>query len=353
MLLGYCEIRCFGRFKERNSKSYGRMMPSSMIHFIKTDTVLLNIWLRYEYFSGDSKITDKIVLARFEGGYRGIYARQNILKGEEIIKGNPDAIIDQEVALAKFNVIYFLRQAWVNDDNVHLTDNLNLVLYILLSTRFQPTLYTRSLPEIETYKLNFPSFWSEELLAMMPPKFQTTTEKRIQNEESLFHKLLQIWPTEQWGDLTRDDFFVALYQMSTRIVGLSKKTKPGKKITQYGALLPVFDLINHGNDTDLNVKIIPSDFPGEKSYRMIASKDIRKGEELFTQYGKYSDLALLQRYGFILHPPLPMISNKTVFFRPEGKIIPLNNMVHVAYHMQRVICCILYVKSLLQIWNQV
>ena len=193
-------------------------------------------------------MTDKIVLARLEGGYRGIYARQNIFKGEEIIEGNSDAIIDIDVATEKFKVIYFLRQAWANDENLHLTDNLNLVLYILLSTRFQPTLYTRSLPDtgihgpkpvgskpdqyqqddgpwipstdIESYKLNFPSFWSEELLAMMPPKFQTNTEKRIQSEESLFHKLLQIWPTEQWGDLTRDDFFVALYQMSTRIVGL-------------------------------------------------------------------------------------------------------------------------------------
>ena len=160
---------------------------------------------------------------------------------------------------------------------------------------------------------------------MMPPKFQTNTEKRIQSEESLFHKLLQIWPTEQWGNLTRDDFFVALYQMSTRIVGLSKKMATngktnGKKVIPYGALLPVFDLINHGNDTDVNVKIVPSEHPGQKSYQMIASKDIRKGEELFTQYGKYSDLALLQRYGFILHPPLQMASNKTVFFRPEGKI---------------------------------
>ena len=270
-------------------------------------------------------MTDKIVLARFEGGYRGIYARQNIFKGEEIIEGNSDAIIDFEVARKKFKVIYFLRQAWANDENLHLTDNLNLFLYILLSTRFQPTLYTRSLPNIESYKLNFPSFWSEELLAMMPSKFQTSTEKRIQSEESLFYKLLQIWPTEQWGDLTRDDFFVALYQMSTRIVGLRKKTKNGKKVIPYGALLPVFDLINHGNDTDLNVKIVPSEHPGQKSYQMIASKDIRKGEELFTQYGKYSDLALLQRYGFILHPPLQMASNRTVFFRPEGK----NYILHI------------------------
>ena len=54
----------------------------------------LNTLVRYEYFSGDSKMTDKIVLARFEGGHRGIYARQNILKGEEIIEGNSDAIID-------------------------------------------------------------------------------------------------------------------------------------------------------------------------------------------------------------------------------------------------------------------
>ena len=92
-------------------------------------------------------MTDKIVLARFEGGYRGIYARENIFKGEEIIEGNSDAIIDIEVATEKFKVIYFLRQAWANDENLHLTDNLNLVLYILLSTRFQPTLYTRSLPE--------------------------------------------------------------------------------------------------------------------------------------------------------------------------------------------------------------
>ena len=29
----------------------------------------------------------------------------------------------------------------------------------------------------------------------------------------------------------------------------------------------------------------------QKSYQMIASKDIGKGEELFTQYGKYSGLA--------------------------------------------------------------
>ena len=100
-------------------------------------------------------MTDKIVLARFEGGHRGIYARQNILKGEEIIEGNSDAIIDLEVARKKFKVIYFLRQAWANDGNLHLTDNSNLVLYILLSTRFQPTLYTQSLPDIESYKLNF------------------------------------------------------------------------------------------------------------------------------------------------------------------------------------------------------
>ena len=304
----------------------------------------MNIVLRYEYFSGDSKITDKIVLARFEGGYRGIYARQNIVKGEEIIKGNADAIIDQEVALNKFKEIYFLRQAWANDENVHLTDNLNLVLYILLSTRFQPTLYTRSLPDIESYKLNFPSFWSEELLAMMSPKFQTTTEKRIKSEDSLFYRLLRIWPTKQWGDLTRDDFFLALYQMSTRIVGLSKRTKYTKRVTPYGALLPVFDLINHGNDTDLNVRIIPSDYPGQKSYQMIASKDIRKGEELFTQYGKYSDLALLQRYGFILHPPLQMVSNKTVFFRPEGKILNL-----VPYIILYKICSISYAANRIQL----
>ena len=34
-------------------------------------------------------MTDKIVLARFEGGYMGIY-RQNILKGKEIIEGNSE-----------------------------------------------------------------------------------------------------------------------------------------------------------------------------------------------------------------------------------------------------------------------
>ena len=137
---------------------------------------------------------------------------------------------------------------------------------------------------------------------------------------------------------------------------MSKKTTKGKKVIPYGALLPVFDLINHGNDTDVNVKIIPSEHPGQKSYQMIASKDIRKGEELFTQYGKYSDLALLQRYGFILHPPLQMASNKTVFFRPEGKITfyikyAAYNISYESYNMTYLICFLN--EFLFQIWNPV
>ena len=240
-------------------------------------------------------MSDKLILVHYEGGYRGIFAREDISEGETLVKAGSNAMISSQQALLRFPVIYYLRNAWANDRNDHLNDNLTLTLFLLLSEMFHPTTYTHSLPKIEAYKLNFPVFWTEEMLRLMPHSFQKETLNRQKADNQLFEKLVKFWPDAQWGKLKKDDLLLALYRMNTRIAGLGIKGKHIKSV-----LLPVFDLINHGKqkNVDLEAKWLPS---GELGYHVLALRNIKKGEELYVHYGQLSDFSLLQKYGFTLN----------------------------------------------------
>ena len=251
--------------------------------------------LRESYFINGSHISDKLILAHYEGGYRGIFARDDITAGEILVKARPNAMISSKDALETFPVIYYLRAAWANNNDQHLSDNLVLSLFLLLSDMFQPTTYTRSLPTIDAYKLNFPVFWSEEMLRLMPQSFQTETRGRKRADNKLFEQLKTIWP-RSWGHLKRDSFLLAHYRMNTRIAGLGISG-----IHIRSVLLPVFDLINHGSEKNVDLEATWLT-DGELGYHVHALRDIKKGEELYVQYGRLSDLALLQQYGFTLQP---------------------------------------------------
>ena len=88
---------------------------------------------RETYFKNGSQISDKLILAHYEGGYRGIFAREDIEKGEVLVKATNNALITSQNALETFPVIYYLRQAWENKRGDHYSDNLVLTLFLLLS----------------------------------------------------------------------------------------------------------------------------------------------------------------------------------------------------------------------------
>ena len=76
--------------------------------------------------------------------------------------------------------------------------------------------------------------------------------------------------------------------MSTRVAGLGRRGKHEKSV-----FLPVFDLINHGMNKNVELESITIN--QKLGYEVRALRNIKKGEEIFTQYGVYNDYALLQR----------------------------------------------------------
>ncbi|XP_067929235.1 N-lysine methyltransferase setd6-like isoform X2 [Watersipora subatra] len=61
-------------------------------------------------------------------------------------------------------------------------------------------------------------------------------------------------------------------------------------------MVPLADLLNHVPDHNAELNI------GESTLRMIAVKDIKKGEEVYNTYGKVSNYTLLLMYGFAVLP---------------------------------------------------
>ena len=59
------------------------------------------------FHSLNPKQTDKIILARYEGGYRGIFARNDIAENEVLVRSGSSSLIDEHDALKRYSQKYF------------------------------------------------------------------------------------------------------------------------------------------------------------------------------------------------------------------------------------------------------
>ena len=164
---------------------------------------------------------------------------------------------------------------------------------------FQP--YFRTLP---TDLGNFPAYWNESQLAMLPPRARTALTNNLQQWR-------EMWESSLGERFAFDDFKVALTLVTSRVFSVAV----GGRRTL--AMVPLVDLLNHAWNPTVNSEwswqdhavSLPTHANSERvimgnpdgHFRLLTSAAVGAGERLYMSYGRMlTQQILLVNYGFTL-----------------------------------------------------
>ncbi|KAL8536876.1 hypothetical protein ACS0TY_012161 [Phlomoides rotata] len=132
-------------------------------------------------------------------------------------------------------------------------------------------------------------FWSDEEMEMIRPSFlyqETIKQKKLIERDFSGVKLVFDEFPHLFQDPTLEEFTYAYQLVQSRAWGSSKGA----------SLIPFLDFVNHDNTSGAHL------FGDEQEQNLVvtAVRDYAKGDEVLIRYGKFSNAALLLRFGFTL-----------------------------------------------------
>eukprot|EP00112_Aurelia_sp_Birch-Aquarium-sp1_P012589 Seg2648.2 transcript_id=Seg2648.2/GoldUCD/mRNA.D3Y31 product="N-lysine methyltransferase setd6" protein_id=Seg2648.2/GoldUCD/D3Y31 len=151
----------------------------------------------------------------------------------------------------------------------------------------------------DTTELNQPMFWSEEErqeelngLAVL-----WDVQRDLFNIEREYQQFAVPFIEKNLDILSKESHDLSLYK---HMVGFVMSYSFTDYQTNETLMVPVADIFNHHTNNNAQLS-----FDDESSLRMISTKPIKKGEEIFNTFGKLGNSHLLHMYGFVEKLPNP------------------------------------------------
>ncbi|KAF6030023.1 SETD6 [Bugula neritina] len=255
-------------------------------------------------------LNDKVICCDEAGGVSanyGMMAADDIKKGENIfILPRPAALTPHNSAIAEF-----IQQ---NEDSLRSNSGWLPLILALMYERLNPESkwreYLDTFPNFHDMEL--PMFWplSELDSELSGTGMVHSVATDIQNMRKEFEEVLlpviernpEIFRHEKFRDFQfakQTSAFIMAYSFTDDITSNQDDEDDSDDEADSAPstiMVPMADLLNHVPDHNAELNV------GEATFRMIAVKDIRKGEEIYNTYGKISNYTLLLMYGFCVKP---------------------------------------------------
>ena len=238
--------------------------------------------------SNGGKISDKITINEKDKNNRYLYAKTNIKKYEELIF-IPDSLIlsFQNKRLSKYcRKMYGL-------SNKHDFDCLVYFLSFDIENKksfFNP--YYNYLPKVNLNTLGF-NYSGKQILYYR----NTGIDKEIRIAQYCFDNALEPLKDYFQTKIKIDDKLIENFKKSFFIVSSRNFVRnESRKLVAINCLVPVLDLINHNNTYNTNYNYTKF----RKGFILYSIKDIVKGEQIYSHYGKLNNIDLFVRYDFII-----------------------------------------------------
>ncbi|KAL8536895.1 hypothetical protein ACS0TY_012174 [Phlomoides rotata] len=229
-----------------------------------------------------AKISSTLSIGKSPHGGRGLYASENIKKGDLLLK------IPFSVQLAQDNLPPEISSLLGN-----YLDPITKVALLILhekelgqDSEWAPYISRLPLP----HDVHSSVFWSDEELEMIRPS--SLYEETLGNKELIegdFKAVKSVFDRcpSRFQDPTLEEFTHA-YQLVKSRAWNSKKRGV--------SLIPFADFMNHCNTSEAAV----NNNEEQQISKIIADRDFAAGEEVVIKYGKYANATLLSSYGFTL-----------------------------------------------------
>ena len=262
--------------------------------------LFINVILSFENFSKEyndlinwvisngGKISDKITINEKDKNNRYLYAKTNIKKYEELI------FIPESLILSFQNKILSKHcRKMYGLSNKHDFDCLVYFLSIDIENKnsfFSP--YYNYLPKVNLNTLGF-NYSGKQILYYR----NTGIDKEIRIAQYCFDIALEPLKDYFQTKIKIDDKLIENFKKSFFIVSSRNFVRnESRKLVAINCLVPLLDLINHNNtyNTNYNYTIF------RKGFILYSVKDITKGEQIYSHYGKLNNIDLFVRYDFII-----------------------------------------------------
>ncbi|XP_064620869.1 N-lysine methyltransferase SETD6-like isoform X2 [Lineus longissimus] len=170
------------------------------------------------------------------------------------------------------------------------------------SSRWRP--YFEMVPEFS--EVDLPMFWdrSERLVELRGTGVDMAVEKDLENVKKEFNNIVLPFIRKHDDKFPVQCQSIDLYKRMVAFVMAYSFTEPEREedsdidtedmpITKSPPMMvPVADILNHIAKNNASLQF------GKESLKMVATRDIRKGEEVYNTYGQLANNQLLHMYGF-------------------------------------------------------
>lgn len=228
---------------------------------------------------------NKLNIETYNEGYRGIHAKENIKKGEIILKLPIGYLITNK--MASENNLNIKKISEIND--LRYSNHSQIAFYMLIDKEQENPKF-KSYYDVLPETLNIiPYFWSEDELSLLEnsPFLKMINQKKNSIEED-YNKIVSYIP-----EFRRFNFEQFLFEMALVISRNFSINVDGIKVN---AMVPVADMLNH----DRLSKITWTFDNQSNSFTLTTNFEINAGEVMTDSYGAKNNYAYLSNYGFIL-----------------------------------------------------
>jgi len=230
-----------------------------------------------------------IDIVQFEGGDRGIRAAQDIPEGHTV-KIPPSLHITCHWVLEHCPYAKGMELRSSEDDATRFTEDEPLIVFLLHERRRGRA--SEWAPWLQTMPETFPHtiFWADEELCELQGSFvRSGTELK---KDCLKARFEVVRPYLHEKD-SLEDFLWAHCAIESRSYDVSTE-KVGERTSM---MAPLSDLFNHDPYAIICYGTDLEDSRGDFEYRFTRAT-VKKGEQIFINYGLYGNRKLIQQYGF-------------------------------------------------------
>ncbi|KAI9295329.1 SET domain-containing protein [Neoconidiobolus thromboides FSU 785] len=267
-----------------------------------------------------------VVIKKFEDSGYGLIANKDFKIGELYLNIPGNIIISFENIIKNHNLYDDLKKDKVKS----LDSQAWLVFYLIIQHSLNESSfyydYLMSLPQefpiLET--IYNTQFLTSELFKTFSIEYQIFVKNRISKINEDFDKIIQI--IKHYPDLikkinntiiiksinnnsikinefllNKNSFLWFYLIVNTRCIYFNDFDK-NLQLANYSplAVIPFMDLLNHKTDAKFRTEFKRNSVLKQGHCKFYTMESIKKGEQIFIQYGGHNDLMLLLEYGFIL-----------------------------------------------------
>jgi len=228
----------------------------------------------------------------------GMIAMQEVKKGEEIFSIPRRVLLNPDSTSIYEKLIDY--EDWLEDIGKSLDDSsgwvplLITLMYEYNSENSPWKQYLQLIPE--TKNLGHPLFWKlgeleEELQGI---SLYDDTKQDIGNLEDEYRRYVVPFVYQNKDICKRiEDYSLDLYK---RMVAFIMAYSFTEFADTSPSMIPMADILNHHSNNNACLLF------GHNNLRMVSSRKIEKGEEIFNTFGKLGNMSLLQMYGYVETP---------------------------------------------------